>query len=545
MNDNHSPFSEKKIRIIALIVILSIGLYSRLYHIDYPPIGYHSMKEVHYLSVAKGYLDYGDFLHKRVLYSGMSEGPGYLEAFPQFPLLSLIFFFLWKIFGVKIWIARLVIVIFSMGATALTYSVCRQLSDDEEVSLLAALFMAIMPLSIFFGRNIQPDIAALFFVLLFTFYYLKWLDNFKARYLFYSSMFVFLTAITKGTFLFLLIPLVFLFPYYKLADKNIRRILFKQSIWVTLGPVLILTWLIFTKSTQVYSKNMFPGGRLFLDEAFTLSYWRPLLPLIWKYIGENYTYFYFGLFVVGLSLGVSSFKSRLSKYIIGTFASAILYFIFLSDYTVQHSYYHIPFLPMVCFGIATASSTASSIMEFKRARYVKYLIILLIIIFPLYSVKASLDKNFNILMLGSDVAGKYIKEHGLNSDRIFISYGSPSDRGYEALRTQFYGTLWEAGKRGSILPADLEKIKFGENERNMRWILLYKTVWFEEDKDILQYIYGNYSIRQIGYKENKILYYLLNKGGKFNISDFDKLESRFARIYEYSDGQVDLYVKEQ
>ena len=81
-----------RIPLIVLLSIMAIGLYLRFYHIDYPPIGYHSMKEVHYLSVAKGYLDYGDFLHKRVLYSGMSEGPGYIEAFPQFQFLPYIYF---------------------------------------------------------------------------------------------------------------------------------------------------------------------------------------------------------------------------------------------------------------------------------------------------------------------------------------------------------------------------------------------------------------------------------------------------------------------
>ena len=98
-----------------LIAILALGFAMRSRRLDFPPIGYHSMKEVHYLSVAKGYLDYGDFIHKRVLYSGMSEGPGYIEGLPQFQFLPLIYFTLWKAFGVKVWLARLVVIAFSLG----------------------------------------------------------------------------------------------------------------------------------------------------------------------------------------------------------------------------------------------------------------------------------------------------------------------------------------------------------------------------------------------------------------------------------------------
>jgi len=150
-----SNFNRKNIPIILLVIILAFGFYLRHYHINYPPIGYHSMKEIHYLSIAKGYIDHGDYLHKRVLYSGMSDRPGYMEAFPQFQFLPLIYLLLWKLFGVKIWIARLVIILFSLGSVILTYLVGKRLSGSSEFSILAAFLIMIMPLSVFFGRNIQ------------------------------------------------------------------------------------------------------------------------------------------------------------------------------------------------------------------------------------------------------------------------------------------------------------------------------------------------------------------------------------------------------
>ena len=114
-----------------------------------------------------------------------------------------------------------------------------------------------------------------------------------------------------------------------------------------------------------------------------------------------------------------------------------------------------------------------------------------------------------------------------------------------AWRTMYYGMLWEAGRRGSLLPASLEQIKLGEDKRNMHWILLYQTKWFREDQPLLDYIREHYSIRQIGYRDNTVIYYLLYRGGAFDPAAFDTINAYLARRYQFSTGAIDLYVKER
>lgn len=538
-------FIKNNLPVILLVVILLVGFYLRAYHLDYSPIGYHSMKEVHYLSVAKGYLDYGDFLHKRVLYSGMSPGEGYIEAFPQFQFLPLIYFLLWKMFGVKLWLARLVVIFFSLGAIVLTYRISEKLAGKREVSLLAAFFMAILPLSVFFGRNAQPDTPALFFSLSTTYFFLLWLEGHRSRFFVFFSLAIFFTAIIKITFLFIFIPLLWVFPYGKLADRKTGRTILRQTAWLALAVLLIFAWLAFTKLTLIYSSDIIPFNRLLKSDSFTFAYWKIRLPLVWKYIGMNYTYLGFGIFCAGLLGAILNFGSRLSRYIIGSVFSAILYFILIPDFAVRHSYYHLPFLPAVCLGMAAALHEGSSLMELKRFKAAKYLFtgILLLLILPF--AKTALNQHFDILIMGSDVAGRYIRVHGESSDRVFLSYGSPSNRGYAGFRTQLYGTLWEADKRGELLPVELHQLRVCERDRNLRWILLYKTEWLNNDRPLLEYIKRHYSIEQIGYKENKILYYLLHRGGRFDPEELGGLESKLARSYEFSYGKIDLWVKEK
>jgi hypothetical protein len=241
---------------------------------------------------------------------------------------------------------------------------------------------------------------------------------------------------------------------------------------------------------------------------------------------------------------VLNLGSKVSRYIIGSLVSAILYFLLISDFAVRHSYYHMPFLPMFCLGIATPLSEGISLIDVKKIRYLKYAALALVIVFAAPFVKYNIDKQFDIQILGSDVAGRYIRKHGEPADRIFISYGSPSDGKLDAWRTLYYGTLWEAGKRGNLLPADLELIRFGEKERNMRWLLLYETKWLDRDKAILDHIYGNYSIRQIGYRDGEVLYYLLRFGGAFDPAEFETRKSKLARTYEFSHGGIEVFVKE-
>ena len=299
-----------------------------------------------------------------------------------------------------------------------------------------------------------------------------------------------MTAIVKGTFLFSLIPLLFLFPYRSLADPSIRKLIARQIVWPAIGVAMCAIWLLLTKMTLSETGTLFPFGTCLLPQSASLAYWRTGLPIVWKYIGDNYTYLYFAFFAVGLLAAIFDLRSPTSRYIAGSAIAAVAYFVTISDFAVRHSYYHMPFLPMICIGAAVTISEGSSFItsKLKRYSYLKYALPVLFVLIGAPAVKASLDRHFDVQIIGSDVAGRYIREHGEIDDRVFISYGSPSDERFTAWRTMYYGTLWEAGKRGSLLPAALDQIKLGEEKRSMRWILLYQTKWLREDQPLLGYI---------------------------------------------------------
>ncbi len=538
--------------LVILAAALVAGLFLRFRNIDEPPIGYHSMKEVHYLSITKGYLEYGDFANKRVLYSGMSEGPGYIEGLPQFQFLPLIYYPLFKVFGVNLWMARLVVILFSLGCALILYLVAARMTERGDIPLIAACVMVILPVNVFFGRNIQPDFAALFFGLLATWYFLGWIDEIRPKQLLLFALFAAMTVAIKGTFLVIFAPLFFIFPWSRMKEEEYRRRVVRQLVFLLPGLVLVVVWAAFTKTVQSGEGSFFPAGRLFLTEALTISYWQVNLPLVWKYAGDNYTLFLFFIFALGLMGCLLDLGSRLSRYIVGSFISALLYFVLISDFAIRHSYYHIPFVPVISLGIASAVSDGILMIKRRGGRWERFsfLLPLLLLVAAYPFLKNRIDQHFDKQMIGCDIAGRYIAEHACPEDRVFISFGSPSDRRFDAWRTQYYGILWEAGRRGVLLPADIGRVRFGEADRDFRWIVMFRFDWIKQDQKLLDYIHENYSIRQAGYmlpegeSDEILLYHVLERGGRFDPEGLEAVNMVLAKRYIYSDWAIGVWTKE-
>ncbi|HBU08313.1 MAG TPA: hypothetical protein DEA99_03770 [Candidatus Omnitrophica bacterium] len=193
------------ITVILLSLIILTGFFLRSYHLNFPSIGYHNMKENEYIGEALFMLKDADYLHRKLFRMGMDELPNF-EAYPQMPILP------W-IFGIKLWLARLVIIAFSLGSIPLLYLIVKKLSKSRSLALLSSLLLTIMPLGVFFGRNIQPEIPALFFLLLCIYFGLSWFNDFNLKSAIYSGFSLCISILFKFTFLIGIIPLLGIFPF--------------------------------------------------------------------------------------------------------------------------------------------------------------------------------------------------------------------------------------------------------------------------------------------------------------------------------------------
>jgi len=532
-------------RYIFLIFFVILGFYSRTYHLDFPPIGYHNMKENEYLSIALGHYERGDYLRRTLLIFGMDEGPGYFEEYPQMPLIPWVILILWKLFGIKLWLARLQIVIFSVLTIPFIYLLTKRLTNNEYLSMLSSFLYTIMPISVFFGRNIQPESPALFFSMFAIYFYLKWLDRFERKDCILFSIGLGFVGLYKYTFLIILIPMLAIFPFKELIDKKARMKIIKQSLYVAiLGFFPWIAWLFISKALNV-KETVFGGTlpRVSLFRIFTLSYWQEFWPAFSGYFRDNWTWYFFFFSIFGILLLLTKYKTRLGKFTIAYAISVIPYSMILSDYIKAHSYYQMPFVPLV---VISSAYFIYVVGDFLRQmigwKYIKYASLILILI-ALPSVNSSINVQYDTIFYGLDTAGAFIKEKSNPNERFFI-----------AGHAQSVGVCFSAMRRCAFIPEpeNLSLFKFGEEKRNMSWIFIhgdYGMLKLQQMKETWKYVQENYRIEQIGlFKTEKgfvPVYFVLRKGGTFNLTEMRTKPVILKKVYDTTKGPVNLYTIER
>lgn len=532
MRSNASRTILGREKLLLLILILT-GLLLRVYNIDSPPIGYHNLKETQYLSEAREFYFHGDYLHPRIAWLEMESplGPDYLI---QPPLLSWLILIIWKSAGIQLWLARIIIVAFSLGSIILAYYICYELTRKKELSSYAAIIMTLMPIAVFFGRNIQPESPALFFMMLSTYYYLKWTEDFASKYLIASLISFSVGVLFKFTFAIFAIPLLFVFPFEKLKDGSMKKKLRGQIPLIILSISPLFLWVLILKLTG--SGGLLSYERIYLFDIFSGAYWNNYYDVIKGYLLSNFTMFYAGLAFMGLLFCLRERKTPFCRFCAGSAFMVIPYSMLLSDYIRQHSYYQMPFLLLISMASAYALYQISE-AKILNSKNLKYLIVIGILLLTLPSVKNSIDQHYDRIFFGLDIAGESINELSNKEDRVYI-----------AGHVQTVGMLWGADRRGAFLPATLESLRSGENERHMKWIFVYDSSGvfkLKENQEIWEYVASSYSVKEMGIlkigSNEKQLYQILEKGGSVNTSKPDQESLKLKKKYKTSYGELELY----
>ena len=145
-----------------LTVVLLLAAALRLWKIDSPVGGFHGFNEAHYTLIAKNFLEGGALLTPTPDRSYL-----FLETPPLLPYtLAAVF----RATGVSIVAGRLVSVAASLGLVLAVFLLGRGLFSAP-AGLAAAVFVAVSPVAVLTGRNIQADAFCICFL---TVAYLFW-----------------------------------------------------------------------------------------------------------------------------------------------------------------------------------------------------------------------------------------------------------------------------------------------------------------------------------------------------------------------------------
>ncbi len=517
---------------ILLLIIIIFGFYLRLYHIGYPVIGYHNWKETHYLTEARsfareGFFQYGFFAP----YTDYPIGPDPSGIHPDtFPLPQIIIALLFKIFGISLLLARIVPLLFSVATILVIYLLAKELFKREDFALVSALLFAINPLFIFFGRYVMLDSAALFFMLLSGYLFLRWKENDQGKYLILTSVFLTLATLTKYTYFIIGIPMLLSFPFSRLKEWRQRL---KTFLPAALIPLLVPIWILYmtTIPGEYGLKEAASGETVRFGTLTDSEFWM----IMKSYAADNYTLIGVVLSFIGLALLLLSFrKSEGHRFLAYYFIGVLGWFFVLSYKLSGHSYHQYPIAPLFIFAVAylfvLVGSTIQKLVKFKFTSIVVILLLFALIWSPSVAAK---NRQFDTQFFGLDVAGDYIKEHS-NPDELVFHSGHQS-----------YGLHWSADRKGSALPAKVQDIKARE-AMGASWILIYQWGFqVTQNQEVWKYIKDNYELRQIAFMPtqggNQPIYLLLKKGGSFDEDELNKmLEGKplMTKDYELTGGTV-------
>ncbi len=525
-----------------LLLFVLLGYSLRIYHLDYPVIGYHNWKETHYLTEARNFARDGFFKHGFFIpewdYPKLNQDQS--GAHPDtFPLTSIMVSIFFTIFGYKLAIARLISVLFSVALIVVMYLVIKELYDREDLALVVAFLTAINPLFVFFGRQVQLINYAVFFMMLSLLFYLKWRKSFKSLHINLFVLFFIIGLITKYDHFIVLFPIVATFPYkkfFKDLKKNFVNYV-PSFIFGSLGPV----WILYAK---LYDPTFKVGD---LETSLKIIFNAEWFAILKNYIADNYSIIGFWFAIIGFLFILLLLKKGFGNVFIALFvAGGIIWTYILAPYLKGHSYHQYPIAPLIIilmgFAIITIANTVKSIIPDKKLSLIVKWLVIIGLAFLIYnpSMEAK-DRQFNTQFYGLDIAGEYINQNSTPNERIFHS-------GHQS-----YGILWSADRKGIPFPWNVTVIKELEDKYNYNWIFVYQWgirqyINTPQYKDAWEYLKHNYELKQLAFVRTSQgdvpFYFLFKRGGSFNESNINSLVQNKAVIkktYELTTGNFDLY----
>jgi hypothetical protein len=321
-----------KIKIV-LILIFAAGSLVRLADI-FRPIDKPSWRECDLGSISRNFVNEGfNPFYPQIDWRGTS--PGYAEM--EFTLYPALIAATYEIFGVHDFIGRVWALIFSLGTLFFFFKLARFYLDDT-FAVFAALFFAFNPLVVEISTAIQPEGLMIFAYTAAVYFFVRWLENEKAKFFWAAIACTALALLAKATAVHIgLFFAVLLFQKYGFAAVKQRKVwlfgiisLLPAVLWYAHAKSL---WKTYGNSLGVSNEYHWVGWDFFTNSYFIKGILRTELFEVWMIFG-----IVVGLFAVWRGAG-----EKTVKHVLLWLASIFLIYLAAARTTADDwaSYYHI------------------------------------------------------------------------------------------------------------------------------------------------------------------------------------------------------------
>jgi 4-amino-4-deoxy-L-arabinose transferase-like glycosyltransferase len=351
-----------------VILIVLTAFVVRLIGIDQPFIDPWSWRQSDVAAIARNFLENGfHFTRPQIDWAGNERGFVGTE-FPVLPFVAALFY---RSAGVQEWIGRIQGVLFFVLALPFFFALVRRIFG-EVIALWATFFYAFTPLSIVASRAFMPDVPSLSLGIIGIYFFLRWVEEERFRWLIFSAILVSLAFLIK-------LPTAIIgAPLFYLAARRDRKIFTRWELWffaaVTLVPSAIWYWHAHRIAERFYPHHFFgAGGFQIMNLAW---YWG----IIRQTAFSSLTLVVFTLALIGAVVAPREKFSRLFHW----WLAAMLLFIVLVGYGNRHQWYQLPLVPIAAVFAGCACAWFAAWTGFSR-KILGFGALLLVVSFALSS----------------------------------------------------------------------------------------------------------------------------------------------------------------
>ncbi len=335
---------------LAIFVILAFLV--RQYRIHSPLADWHSWRQADTSAVTRNFVRYGiDVFYPRYddlssVASGKPNPEGY--RFVEFPLYNIFAVIVDKLFpGYTVEYSGRLTSIFASLGTLVFLSLLVKKYIGNRVSLLTAFFFAVLPYNIYWSRVILPEPMLTMLTMGMLFWFDKWVETDKKRYWIFAVLFGTCGLLVKFTAIFFVIPMFYL------AWRKWKWDIFKNS-WIYLFAGLMLVpffaWRLhisrFPEGIPAFMW-LFNGNGIRFKGAW---FWWLFAERIAKLILGGWG---IGLLIIGLIREVKDIGKTKGQWLFHFWGLGMLmYLIVFATGNVQHDYYQIILVPILCVFLA-------------------------------------------------------------------------------------------------------------------------------------------------------------------------------------------------
>jgi len=378
----------------------------RLYGITNPPLDVaHNWRQTTVTMVARNYLEVdNNIFHPRIDVCGEKTGITGME----FPILNYLIYLISKIFGYQHWYGRLINLLVSTIGIWYFYKLIKKYFNEKHAYSSAMLLLG----SIWFAysRKIMPDTFAVSLVLIGIYHGLSYFTDkqnwVSLLYYFGFSLIGILSKLPMGYLL-----MVFALPFFSKSTSLKTKINF---IIINVLLLSIVAWYYFIwvpYLTNFYGlKHFFMGKSIVLGSKEILQNWKLVIE---KYYLDSMHITGFLLFFRGCFFAIKHRKSQPFVITIFLLCSAVFFVLMLKsgETFAIHSYYIVPFTPLMAFVAGYAAS------QFQP----KYMAILLSVVIIENIANWQHDFRLKPQYAKFENLEKDLDKHCKRSDLIFIN----------------------------------------------------------------------------------------------------------------------------